>query len=269
MKISKRKITQLTTAILYNLNFRGFRTRSIYKGSLKKMCVPGLNCYSCPLALNSCPLGSFQSFLAKENNNFLNRIPFYVLGLIILFGIILGRVICGFLCPFGLIQELLFKIKTKKIIKNNMTRRLTIIKYVILLVFVILIPLMLNQPGFCKYICPAGTFEAGIPNVILNKQLREIIGLLFTWKVFIMLIVLILSVFMFRFFCRFICPLGAIYGLLNKTAFFSLKVDEDKCIHCNRCVNECLMDVKSISDRECIECGECISKCKVNAIYRC
>ncbi len=156
LKNYKRKIIQLATAILYNHNFLGFKNSQIYQGQLKNLCAPGLNCYSCPGAVLSCPLGSFQSFLAKRTaHNFIERIPIYVLGFLILCGIILGRIICGFLCPFGLIQELIYKIKTPKIKKSNLTYKLTFIRYFILIMFVILLPIIYFYPGFCKFIFPA------------------------------------------------------------------------------------------------------------------
>ena len=268
IKKYKRKIIQLTSAILYNLNFSGFKNVNIYKGDIKKFCVPGLNCYSCPGAIASCPLGSFQNYLQQSGGKItiISRFPFYVLGLLILFGAILGRVVCGFLCPFGLLQEIIYKIKTPKVQKNNFTRKLTIIKYMILVVFVIAIPIALNYPGFCKYICPQGTIEAGIFHVAFNKNLSGAVGTLFNFKLFIAAVVIILSLFMYRFFCRFICPLGAFYSFFNKVAIFGLKVDNTKCIHCGACAKDCLMDTKIVSDRECIQCGECIDKCEVKAI---
>lgn len=264
----KRKIIQLTCAILYNINFKGFKTASIYKGSIKNICVPGLNCYSCPGAIATCPIGSLQSSLFRSNRrlNIIDRIPFYIIGLMVLFGIIFGRIICGFLCPFGLIQELIYKIKTPKIKKSSITYKFTYIKYLILIIFVIIIPLVLLYPGFCKFICPAGTLEAGIFHVIANENFREIIGALFFWKVLLLLAIIIMSLFMYRFFCRFICPLGAFYSLFNKISIFGLRIDNDKCINCGECTKNCLMDVQKVGDRECIECGECINKCKVNAI---
>lgn len=256
----KRKIIQLTSAILYNINFKGFKDVSIYQGKLKTICVPGLNCYSCPGAIASCPLGSIQKSYGK--------FPFYLVGLLVLFGVIFGRVICGFLCPFGLIQEILYKIKTKKIKKNKVTYQLTYIKYFILVFLVILIPIFTFAPSFCKYICPAGTLEAGLFHVIGNEKIRELAGGFFTFKVIILMAIIIMSVFMYRFFCRFICPLGAFYSFFNKISIIGLKVDMKKCISCKLCVNTCLMDVKKVGDRECINCGECKKVCKENAIKR-
>lgn len=263
----KRKIIQLIVAILYNHNFLGFKNAQIYQGPLKNFCAPGLNCYSCPGAVLSCPLGSFQSFLAKRlSASILDRIPIYVIGFLVLFGVLFGRIICGFLCPFGLIQELLYKIKTPKIKKSRLTHKLTYIRYIILLLFVILIPLIYNAPGFCKFICPAGTLEAGIPLVGSVKSLQDAIGFIFFQKISILILILILSVFIHRVFCRFICPLGLIYGLFNKISVFGIKVDENKCTSCDRCVKTCLMDIKSPGDSNCIECGKCIDICPMSAI---
>lgn len=261
----KRRYIQLLAAVLYNCNIKGFLSGSIYQGDIKGLCVPGLNCYSCPGAVGACPLGSLQSGLLSSKY----KVPYYVLGTLILFGLMFGRLICGFLCPFGLLQELLYKIPGKKIGKNRTTVMLTYIKYVILVVFVIAIPLVKLVPGFCKYICPAGILEGGIPLTYMDPQLRGLIGYLFSWKFIIMLIILVACVFCFRSFCRFICPLGAIYSFFNPISFFGIKVDNAKCIHCDACVRNCKMDVKKVCDRECIQCGDCIKECPVDAIsYR-
>ena len=270
MKIDKRKIIQLTTAVIYNLNFYGFKNANIYNGPIKKLCVPGLNCYSCPGAIAACPLGSFQNFIMQKKGpiGVINRFPFYILGLIILFGVIFGRVVCGFLCPFGLYQEILYKIRTKKVKKNIITKNLTIIKYIILIIFAVFIPIIYHYPAFCKFICPAGTLEAGIFHISANDNLRQLAGSLFNLKLSILILLSISSIFIYRTFCRFICPLGAIYSFFNKYAILGLQIDDTKCTKCNKCINVCLMDVKRVGDKECIQCGECIKKCHVNAIYR-
>ncbi|MBR4909907.1 MAG: 4Fe-4S binding protein [Clostridia bacterium] len=257
-----RRYTQLLTAVLYNANLGGFITGKIYKGDTKGVCVPGLNCYSCPGAIGACPLGSLQSGLLSSKY----RIPYYILGTLLLFGLLLGRLICGFLCPFGFLQELLHKIPTKKIKKCRATRILSKLKYAILVGFVIVIPLFKLAPGFCKYICPAGTLEGGIPLAITNETLRSMLGFLFSWKTFVLALTLLICVFCYRAFCRFICPLGALYSLFNPISFFGIKVDAAKCTRCNACVKACKMDVKKVCDGECIQCGECIKSCPQNAI---
>lgn len=264
IKKHARQLTQVVTAVLYNCNFIGFAQGKIYKGDLKHMCVPGLNCYSCPGAIGVCPIGSLQSALQSKRHRF----PYYILGLIILFGVLLGRFVCGFLCPFGLIQDLLYKIPTKKLKKSKGTRVLSYLKFVILVVFVLIIPILLRTPGFCKYICPAGTLEGGILLSATNPSLRELLGNLFTWKVVILVLILVSAIFCYRSFCRFLCPLGAIYSLFNRFSFVRMVVDEEKCNHCGACEKYCKMDIKKVGDGECIQCGECAHVCKTCAIYR-
>ena len=265
----KRRCIQLVSALLYNANLSGFASGSIYKGPTKGVCVPGLNCYSCPGAVGSCPLGALQNALS----NLPNKLPLYLLGFLLLVGLALGRVVCGFLCPFGLIQELLHKIPTPKIKKSALTRRLRWLKYVILVVFVVWLPLWyayvkgMPVPAFCKYICPAGTLEGGWPLMALREEYRALAGFLFHWKTGLCIAILSLCVFCYRAFCRFLCPLGAIYGLFAKIALLAVRVDKDLCIGCDLCVKHCKMDVDHVGDRECIHCGDCQSVCPVHAIY--
>lgn len=266
--LAKRRWIQLISALIYNLNFKGFAQGSIYQGKTKGICVPGLNCYSCPGAVGACPLGSLQAAIANPNG----KLPFYVTGTLLLFGALFGRMICSFLCPIGLLQELLYKIPGRKLKKNSITRKLSAAKYVFLAVFVIAFPYVLylttglGSPAFCKYICPAGSLEAGIPIVIMNEGLRSIIGFLFSWKMSLLALFLLTSVFVYRPFCRFVCPLGAIYSFFNRIAVFGVRVDADVCTGCSACVRFCKMDVKEVNDRECIRCGECIDVCPVRAI---
>jgi len=265
-----RRLVQLYAALLYNANLKGFVDGHIYTGNLKAVCVPGFNCYSCPGAIASCPLGSLQNALNAAGHT----APWYVMGILALFGVILGRTICGWICPLGLIQELLHRIPTRKIRKNRITRMLSWLKYVFLAVFVVAIPLIygvgkgLILPGFCKYICPAGTFEGavGLLQNPANATSFYQLGAVFTNKWVIMLVIGLACIFCYRSFCRFICPLGAIYGFFNRFALTGVKVNPDRCNGCGLCVMKCQMDVKHVGDHECISCGRCISTCAQGAI---
>ena len=266
---TKRRLIQLYAALLFNANLKGFTTGKIYKGPVKNICTPGLNCYSCPGASGACPLGALQNSLASSGKT----APYYMFSIIMLYGLLFGRWICGFLCPFGLIQELLHKIPTPKLKKNKFTRVLSYFKYVILVFFVIILPIAyafrnFPLPGFCKYICPAGTLEGamGLLSNRVNESYLRMLGPLFTWKFLLMVSILVASVFLFRFFCRFLCPLGALYGLFNKIALVGVKVDRASCTDCGLCVGKCKMDIKHVGDTECIHCGECISACPTDAI---
>ena len=270
---TKRRLIQLYVALLYNANIKGYVTGTISQSKTKYACVPGLNCYSCPGAVGACPLGALQNAFAQSGT----RAGYYVLGIIGLYGIIFARTVCGFLCPVGLLQELLNMIPSFKINKSKVTRVLSYLKYVVLAVLVIGMPLLyglqgIAVPGFCKYICPAGTFEGGI-GLLLNpanwsgsRDLLNMLGSIFTWKFALLVGITVLCVFMYRPFCRFLCPLGAIYGFFNKIAFLGVKVDHVKCTNCGLCVKHCQMDVKCVGDHECINCGKCMKVCPVQAI---
>ena len=265
-----RRLVQLYAALLHNAYIKGFISGEIYKGNTKILCMPGFNCYSCPGAVGACPLGSIQNALASTGH----RAGWYVLGIILLYGVVLGRTVCGWLCPLGLIQELLHKIPTPKIRKSKVTRALSWLKYVFLAVFATAIPLWyglkedLPLPGFCKYICPAGTFEGAVGHLAnpANASMYSMLGALFTNKWVIMIVIAVLCIFCYRSFCRFICPLGAIYGLFNRFSLVGVKVDANRCNGCGACVRHCGMDVLHVGDHECIQCGKCMEVCRQGAI---
>ena len=268
----KRRIIQILSSVFTNAYVEGFFQGSIYSGKSKSVCVPGLNCYSCPGALGACPIGSLQAVLGSNRFNF----SCYVFGLLILFGLLLGRVVCGFLCLFGLIQELLYKIPLPKLsVAQKIDRPLRYVKYAALLFPVILLPIFLTNdygigtPYFCQWICPAGTLEGGIPLLLANESLRAMIGFLFQWKFSILLLVVISSIFIYRPFCKYLCPLGAFYGLFNRISLFRMQIDTDRCTGCKRCEKVCPMQVpirKNINDMECIRCGACKKACPEQAI---
>lgn len=266
-ELARRRLWQLASAIAYNADLTGFFRGKISRSRLKHACVPGLNCYSCPGAVSSCPLGALQYSLGS------GRPPLYVGGLLLLFGLLFGRAICSFLCPFGLIQELLHKLPGKKLGKGRLSRRLSLAKYLVLAVFVIGIPIYLylssgaGQASFCAWLCPAGSLEAGIPLVLLDRRLASLIGALFSWKLGLLAACLIGSAIVFRPFCRFICPLGALYSFFNRIAIFGVRIDKKACIDCGACVRYCKLDVSGVNDRECVRCGECARVCPTGAIY--
>jgi polyferredoxin len=217
----KRKIIQLISFVLCNPHIKNFADGKLYTGKWKHFCSPGLNCYSCPAAALSCPIGAMQAVSGSMDFKF----SFYVTGILLALGTLFGRAVCAFLCPFGLLQELLHKIPSPKIKLPAWTKY---IKYAVLLIFVLLLPVAstnyagLGEPAFCKYICPAGTLEGGIPNLLLHEELQSLTGSLFILKLSILIITLLACIFIMRFFCKVLCPLGAIYGLCNKFSLFTL-----------------------------------------------
>ena len=267
-----RRIVQAGTAVLTNGYLTGFAKGQIYQGPGKQFCVPGLNRYSCPVALGSCPIGALQAVLGSAEY----RMAFYVLGFLLVVGALLGRVVCGWLCPFGWFQELLYRIPFfRKVKKLPGEKGLRLLKYAILVGFVLLIPLYVvdilgqGQPGFCKYICPAGTLEAGWPLVALNPALRSALGWLFAWKSAVLVALILLALAVWRPFCRYLCPLGAVYGLLNPVALCRMEVAEHKCTHCGACQRACPMDIpveQTPNSPECVRCGACRDSCPHGAI---
>ena len=261
---------QAGATLLTNIHLPNFLKGGLYQGKGKAVCVPGLNCYSCPAASGACPIGSFQAVVGSSKFRF----SYYITGFLILLGVLLGRVICGFLCPFGWFQELLHKIPTKKLSTKKL-KPLTYLKYVVLLVMVVLLPVLvtnelgMGDPFFCKYLCPQGVLEGAIPLSLANAGIRAALGSLFKWKFIVLLTVIVLSIVFYRPFCKWLCPLGAFYALLNKVSLFQMQVDQSKCVSCGKCAKVCKMDVdvtKSPNHTECIRCGMCIRACPTDAV---
>ena len=263
---------QALSALVSNANLRGFLQGRIYSGPIKTVCVPGLNCYSCPGAVGSCPIGALQAVITGNKHNF----SFYVVGTLMLIGVLLGRVVCGFLCPFGWIQELLNKIPGRKIhVSKKVDRPLRLLKYGVLLLFVLALPIFavdafkLGTPWFCKWICPAGTLEGGIPLIAANESLRAGLGFTIWWKMLLLILTIVFSMLVYRPFCRYVCPLGAFYALFNRFSLCQLDCDPNLCTSCGSCVQACPMEVdamRNLNSAECIRCGRCVHACPEGAI---
>lgn len=266
-----RSWVQILYTIVTNGYAYGYLNGKIYKGSLKYVCVPGLNCYSCPGAIGSCPMGALQAALNERNV----QIPFAVLGFLFIFGSIFGRFVCGWLCPFGLLQDLLYKIplfhKKKKLPYHEILRYG---KYMVLFGLVIIGSLFVftglaKVPAFCKFLCPSGTFMGAIPLLTANESLRTQVGGLFYWKAAVLIGIILLSVTIYRPFCQYLCPLGAVYGWFNKFCLVQIRWEKETCSDCGACQKACPVDLPpeqiSVSS-ECIKCGKCIAACKMGCL---
>lgn len=269
-----RKAVQAGWGILTNAYVSAFLPGGpmIYQGPLKQLCTPGLNCYSCPGALGSCPIGAMQAIFDGRTRG----VAAYVIGYLAIIGLFIGRFVCGWLCLFGLIQELLYKIPTPKLtVPEKPDKILRYLKYLILFVMVFLLPFFyrsqfgVGEPFFCKYICPVGTLEGGVPLILLNSILRGALGWLFRWKFLLLILCVAASVFIYRPFCKYICPLGAFYGLFQKVSLIRMRVDKEKCVDCGACAGICKMNVdphKTPNSNECIRCRACIKACPMHAL---
>ncbi|MDR2132925.1 MAG: 4Fe-4S binding protein [Clostridiales Family XIII bacterium] len=263
-----RKIVQIAAAVIQNGYLLGFLSGSLYGGGLKRLCAPGLNCHSCPGALFACPIGALQALAANPRL----QVSLYVYGFVALIGALSGRFVCGFLCPFGLLQELLHKIPLKKIRERRVFKTLDKLKYAVLAVLVIGVPTFvalgggIGFPAFCQWLCPAGTLEAGVPLTLLNERIRGAAGLLLLWKGSLLVLTLWLSIKMFRPFCRFLCPLGALYSLFNRVSLIRIRTDKSVCDACGTCAATCPMRAESADSAECVRCGKCVKSCPKGAL---
>ncbi len=277
MERLRRKI-QLAAALLGNSYWLFLWRSPIYQGVLKKVCFPGLNCYSCPAAVTACPLGALQNALAAVRFSLAAgqvQLGLYVAGILGLIGSVIGRAPCGWLCPFGLIQELIAKVPTTK---HQLWRPFRGVRFALLAILVILLPVAVvdatgyGQTWFCKLVCPAGTLEAGLPLVAMLPDLRGMVGPLFAWKTLLLLLILSGCLFIPRFFCRSLCPLGAIFGSFNRVSWLRLEFRERNCVKCRACYRVCPVGISFFDGKDdinctsCIRCLRCYNACPASAV---
>ncbi|NIN01840.1 MAG: 4Fe-4S binding protein [candidate division Zixibacteria bacterium] len=255
----KRRLFQIGTLVVSNSYIAALFFNRIYQGPFKGVCVPVMNCYGCPLATVNCPIGTLQHFVI------IKAIPFMLIGFFGVIGLVVGRMTCGWLCPFGFFQEMLYKIKTKKFYPR---KGWSYSKYVVLAGLTLLVAFWVGEPWFCK-LCPVGTLEAGIPFVLWNPTgdmfteggtIVSRVGLLFYTKLFILFALVGFAILVHQPFCRYACPMGAIWSLFNKFSIFKLKVRSDVCAFFEDCHQGCPMEINvhhNANDGDCIRCLEC------------
>jgi polyferredoxin len=263
----KRRLWQTISTILHNAYLPAFSGITIYQGFLKGYCTPALHCYACPAAFTSCPIGSLQSFVIRR------QFPFFLIGFFGLVGMGVGRMTCGWLCPFGFFQDLMKKI-SKRVLR--LPRWMRYLKYVSLVVIAILLPFFLGEMWFSK-LCPAGTLEAAVPWAVVGSSdspewagldVRAMIGTFFWLKMAILAFFIGVMIFIKRPFCRTSCPLGAIFSLFNRLSLVRLHLIKEHCDQCGLCDRICPVDldvVRDLDSPECIKCLEC-TKCPTGAI---
>lgn len=246
--------------ILPNSYFQVIATKQIYEGPLKQACVPFLNCHACPTAYMACPIGVLQHFSA------IRQFPTFLIGFLAAVGMLFGRAACGWLCPFGWVQDQMHKIKGRKF---SIPRWMSKGKYVSLVVLAVALPFFTEAHWFSR-ICPWGTLTAGIPWVAWNPEdpslgapviEPEMLGWLYVLKISVLVIFLVLFVLTKRPFCRTLCPLGATYALFNRISLMRLHV-EGPCAECQMCVDVCPVDIRISDDPNSPDCIRCL-KCTV------
>ncbi|MBU1671882.1 MAG: 4Fe-4S binding protein [Actinobacteria bacterium] len=279
-----RRWTQIAGTLVANPWFAYFGTRTIYQGSAKGVCLPGFNCYACPLALFSCPIGALQHSMvlirpgatAGAGDRLLGAVRqassvpvsalLYVAGFIGLIGIAVGRLLCGWFCPFGFLQDLLYKIPGPKL---RLPRWMRYGKYFALFVLAMLIPFITGVHWYSR-LCPAGSLEGAIPLQLLPpKGGLPPTGWFFWLKIGILVAFLAWMVVTKRPFCRTACPLGAAWALCSPISLHRMYVDRTACNECQACLKACPVDIEIFEDPgspECIRCMECKKACPQGAV---
>ncbi|MCX6641664.1 MAG: 4Fe-4S binding protein [bacterium] len=258
-----RRIAQVSVGVIgYNCYLKVISTKIIYDGPLKAGCVPGLNCHACPMAISSCPIGALQFYSAQH------QFPLYLMGFLAVLGVIGGRFICGWLCPFGFLQDMMYKIRS---IKISVPRLLGYFRWFSLIVLAILLPFLTGKHWFSA-LCPNGALIAAIPWAVWNPIdpltgestiPPEAIDFDFWLKMVILAGFLIWFVFTKRPFCRTSCPLGLIYGWFNRSSIVMPSVKE-VCADCGQCTTRCPVDLvvrTEVNTAHCIKCLDCTA-CK-------
>lgn len=241
----------------------------------KGFCYPVLNCWSCPAANFACPIGALQNAASDAGYTIpgsgnplkaiLVAIPIYAIGTLLLFSAFFGRMMCGWLCPFGWLQEQVGRLHRRKLAIPN---ALSYVRYAVLVVLVLVIPYFTHEAWFSK-LCPQGALQGGLLQPLLHAELREMMGGWWWAKQAILAATLVAMVFWRRPFCAVICPLGAIFSLFHRFSAWDIRYDEDKCVDCMWCVKACPQGLdprRDLNSHKCIGCLEC-QKCPYDAIY--
>jgi ferredoxin-type protein NapH len=242
--VNRRRIAQGAGLLLGLFGFTGI--------GMTHLIFPGLHCYACPLAVTVCPVGLIQNLII------FGTIPFFWIGAIVAYGLIAGRGFCGWFCPFGTLNDLLSFRKVK--IRDSSSYS----KYVIL-IGTLVAAWYFADTMFCKF-CPAASIEASIPYLFLgvarvNQPFLIHMGTLAGTLVGMVLIA--------RFWCRYLCPMGAILSLFNRVSFLHLQLRASRCSSCGACTNSCPMGLDPHLEHDnhnCIKCGECVEACEIGAL---
>jgi ferredoxin-type protein NapH len=244
-----RRLTQIAVLAVSNLGiFQILRTGFV---------CPFLYCHGCPFAAFGCPIGIIQNFITY------GQIPFFTIGSLGAYGILLGRAYCGWACPFGALHDLLGYLRGNKIFKM---KPFWYTKFIVL--FIVLGATWYGMETiFCKF-CPSGSLFGSIPFLIQNPSVS--IGKPFGIHMFTLALTIVLALVISRFWCRYLCPLGAITGVFNKVSMVNINMDEKRCKKCFVCLETCGMGITKLKDiggsTDCILCGRCVEACPEKAL---
>jgi len=266
---------------------------------------PSIHCYACPLSVWICPIGALQNFVK------LGRFPFFAMGTMMAAGAGFGRAVCGWICPFGLLNDLLagmnrfrtrlgvielllslfaglFMVSAAAVNLRAgvalaiafffalfLIRRFYLFKY-LFLAAMLAAAIVCADTIFCK-VCAVATFEASIPYAFnpASPIPVNLLGAPFMIHLCVGALSVVGILWARRFWCRYICPFGAIMGLTNRFSALRLLRDKEKCDpkSCGAaCLKSCPMGVtgiprlESIDATDCIRCGDCVDACPNGAL---
>jgi polyferredoxin len=248
----KRRISQIVSLLLLH---------SSWGPEFKWFCNPVLSCHSCILAWFACPVGVFVHYSGWH------LFPFMAVGMVLVLGVLFGRLLCGWVCPFGFLMDMLYKIPSPKFLLPNWTGY---IKYVVLVVMVFLLPFFLGEQteySFCR-VCPASALQVTIPAFFTRGLTVDLATVI---KLVILAGVLVLAVMSSRSFCKVFCPIGAMLAPLNLVSFWAIKPPVQKCEDCGRCDKYCPVNglpssriaggIPANRAMECVVCHDCQESC--------
>lgn len=227
---------------------------------MQTVCGPVFHCYSCPLAMFACPVGVLANFSA------LHMMPYLAIGTLLIVGATIGSAVCGWACPFGLLQDLAGRIPTPKV---KLPDWLGYFRYAVLAGLVLAVPYLYGEahPLFFCRVCPAGALEAAVPNAVQTAQAGAIL-----WpsavKLVVLVVTLVAIVFVLRPWCTVLCPLGAIFSVFNKASLLVLRFNGDRCKQCGACEKMCrygALPAVDVNNAECIRCLEC-TRCQAISV---
>jgi len=270
---STRAITQWVAFVTARLGV--VRVSGIWP--LRRSCLgtfPFLNCQACEMATGACPIGLVQNLLSKA------VFPIHLAGSLLLFGLVLGKSICGWLCPFGFISDIVDRFSLHI---WRLPRGLANVRYWVLAIIVIA-PLAFASVGitdhnfFCSTFCASGKLYGLWPYWLTSGadsffpvsrwaadvmgSGAEIAGQIALTLALLLAMVLISG----RFFCRVLCPLGGLWGLFNGVSLVGIEHRRSACTGCGVCEKACPMGVSRdfsgfVDTSSCMSCGKCIPAC--------
>ena len=218
--------------------------------ALPQVCGVVYHCHACPASAFACPIGVLANFAAWH------VFPLVAVGLLLAVALSVGSLICGWVCPFGLLQDLAAKLPTPKL---RLPAWMGCGRFVVLGVMVLAVPYWLGKDSalFICRICPVGTLEASIPDALKtgvwpSTTRLVVLGLLLTTMVFVR-----------RPWCRVLCPLGGLLALGNRFSLLRIRWNKSACNHCTRCAKACPTDVDPTTEpnsSRCVRCLDCTSE---------